>query len=195
MYSRRPTFVYGFHGTDKTIATEILLHKAKFIESNNDYDWLGRGVYFWENSVERAKQYAVESSQRKNSKIQEPFVLGAVLDLGNCLDLLDQKHLDFLQIAYELLVKDFANVGKSLPLNAGFGKNDFDFRNRKLDCAVITFAHEYAKKALGIEFDSVRSAFWEGERLYPNAGFYRHSHVQIAILNPRCIKGVFLPYE
>lgn len=195
MYSRRPTFVYGFHGTDKAIAMEILLHQSKFIESTNDYDWLGRGVYFWENSVERANQYAVESSQRKDSKIHEPCVLGAVLDLGNCLDLLDQKYLDFLNECYELMVEDFANSGKALPKNSNFGKKDFDFKNRKLDCAVITFAHEYAKTTFGIEFDSVRSAFWEGERLYPNAGFYKQSHIQIAIVNPRCIKGVFLPYK
>jgi hypothetical protein len=33
----------------------------------------------------------------------------------------------------------------------------------------------------------------EGRKLYPNAGFRKHNHIQIAILNPNCIKGVFLP--
>ena len=34
---------------------------------------------------------------RKDSKIKTPFVLGAIIDLGNCLDLLDQKNLDLLK--------------------------------------------------------------------------------------------------
>ena len=35
--------------------------------------------------------------------------------------------------------------------------------------------------------------FWEGEELYPNAGFKSQNHIQIAVLNPDCIKGIFLP--
>jgi hypothetical protein len=42
-------------------------------------------------------------------------------------------------------------------------------------------------------FDSVRSAFIEGEPLYPNAGFFTKSHIQLCIRNPNCIKGYFLP--
>ncbi|MBO0200915.1 hypothetical protein, partial [Vibrio alginolyticus] len=86
---------------DEHVARKILHQEDEFKHSNNDYDWLGEGTYFWENNFERANQYAVEDSKRKNSKINSPFVLGTVIDLGNCLDLLDQEHLDFLKVAYE----------------------------------------------------------------------------------------------
>ena len=42
-------------------------------------------------------------------------------------------------------------------------------------------------------FDSVRGVFFEGNDLYPNAGFKEKNHIQIAIRNPNCIKGYFLP--
>jgi len=31
----------------------------------------------------------------------------------------------------------------------------------------------------------------EGEPIYESAGFYSKTHVQIAVCNPACIKGVF----
>jgi hypothetical protein len=44
-------------------------------------------------------------------------------------------------------------------------------------------------------FDTVRGMFTEGDELYPGAAFYHQSHVQIAVRNPDCIKGVFFPPE
>ncbi len=194
MYSAKPTFVYGFHGLDEDVAYQILNNKSDFKASHNDYDWLGDGVYFWENNYERAKQYAVESSKRANSTIKKPFVLGVVLDLGNCLDLLDQQYLNFLSEAYKEL-KDYTHLlNIELPKNNPFGKNDFDFKKRELDCAVIRQAHVIAQES-GVKFDSVRAAFLEGEALYDGAGFKKENHIQISILEPNCIKGVFLPRE
>ena len=194
MYTTKPTFVYGFHGLDENIAFDILNKRDDFKPSQNNYDWLGNGIYFWENNFQRANQYALEASIRRDSTIKKPFVLGVVLDLGNCLDLLDQKYLDFLSIAYNELSKDLQDLGKELPRNSHFNKNDFDFKKRELDCAVIRHAHILAEMA-GEKFDSVRAAFLEGEPLYSGAGFRRENHIQIAILNQNCIKGVFLPRE
>lgn len=194
MYQTKPSFVFGFHGLDRQVGFDVLNQNKVFKHSSNAYDWLGDGVYFWENNYERAVQYAVEDSKRPKTKINDPFVLGAILDLGNCLDLLDQKYLDFLAFAYEQLKSDLEKEGKGLPTNSTFGKNDFDFKKRELDCAVIRYAHRLAEEE-GEHFDSVRAAFWEGEPLYDGAGFKRQNHIQIAVLNPNCIKGVFLPRE
>ncbi len=194
MYNTKPYFIYGFHGIDKDAAVEILNHKTEFKLSSNKYDWLGNGTYFWENNYPRAQQYAIEDSRRKDSKIKEPFVLGSLIDLGNCLDLLDQQYLDFIKIAYDDLKATLMKEGKELPKNSNFGKNDFDFKKRELDCAVIRWAHELAKQE-GVFFDTVRAAFWEGDELYPNAGFKSQNHIQIAVLNPNCIKGIFLPRD
>ncbi|MGK0290608.1 MAG: hypothetical protein ACI86H_002067 [bacterium] len=192
MYKKKPAFVYGFHGMDESSAYKIVNQKEEFKQSDNLYDWLGKGTYFWENNLERAKQYAIEDSQRTNTKINNPFALGAVIDLGNCLDLLEQDYLDFLKMSYNEFNKEFEGI--SLPRNTGFAPNDFDFRKRELDCAVIRWAHTLAAKE-GIYFDTVRAAFWEGEELYPNAGFKMQNHIQIAVLNPNCIKGIFLPRD
>ncbi|HHD78343.1 MAG TPA: hypothetical protein ENK98_01690 [Epsilonproteobacteria bacterium] len=194
MYSTKPAFVYGFHGLDKSVAFNILNQKTDFKPSNNNYDWLGEGVYFWENNYARAKEYAEIAAQRTGATIKDPFVLGSIIDLGNCLDLLDQKYLDFLKIAYENLKADLVSQNRELPTNSAFGPNDFDFKKRELDCAVIRYAHQLAEES-GEKFDSVRAAFWEGEELYHGAGFRKGNHIQIAILNPNCIKGVFLPRE
>lgn len=48
MYSNKTSFVFGFHGLDKDIAMKILTGEDKFKLSQNSYDWLGHGVYFWE---------------------------------------------------------------------------------------------------------------------------------------------------
>ncbi len=192
MYSTKPSFVFGFHGLDKTIALEILTQKKEFKHSSNKYDWLANGIYFWENNYERAKEYAKEDSLRKNSKIKEPFVLGAIIDLGNCLDLLDQKYLNLLKVAYDELKKDLEQQKLPLPQNTSFGSNDFDFKKRELDCAVIRYAHKLAKEQ-EVYFDSVRAAFIEGEDIYNNSGFKIQNHIQLSVINPNCIKGIFLP--
>jgi hypothetical protein len=79
MYSTKPSFVYGFHGLDKQVALRILNQEENFRHSNNSYDLLGNGIYFWENNYQRAIQYAQEDSMRFNSTIKIPFVLGRVI--------------------------------------------------------------------------------------------------------------------
>jgi hypothetical protein len=192
MYSSKPAIVYGFHGLDETIGIEILNQKQEFRHSDNSYDWLGKGVYFWENNHRRAKEYALLDSKRPGSNVKTPFVLGAVIELGNCLDLLDQEYNNFLKKAYDLFKTDMLDQGRNLPVNGAFGASDFDFKKRELDCAVIRFACTLAEKA-GQPFDSVRAAFIEGQQLYDGAKFYSQNHIQLAIINPDCIKGIFLP--
>ena len=43
-------FVLGYHGCDRSIMNDILTGKSGLQASRNDYDWLGNGVYFWEDS-------------------------------------------------------------------------------------------------------------------------------------------------
>ena len=41
----------------------------------------------------RAMEWAVDASKRPNSSIKRPAVIGAVIDLGYCMDLTDSKYL------------------------------------------------------------------------------------------------------
>ena len=195
MYSSKPSIVYGFHAIDRSTGLEILNRKYEFEHSSNKYDWLGPGIYFWENNLERARQYAQQDSRRPDSKIKEPFVLGAVLELGNCLDLLDQKYNDFLKYAYSRLKDALSERDKPLPSNRNMGKDDFDFKARELDCSVIRYACTLSKEENGKSFDSVRAAFIEGSPIYEGARFFSENHIQIAVINPNCIKGIFLPRQ
>ncbi len=194
LYSHRSQLVLGFHGCDATLAEQVVLGKTMLKESDHDYDWLGHGIYFWENNVERAEQWAEENSKLRNSSIKTPGVLGAYLDLGNCLDLTDSGSLQLLKIPYKTLKESVSLAGLAMPVNKDPLKvKSRDRILRKLDCAVITTLHELTKKAGLPAFDSVRGVFWEGEELYPGAGFREKNHIQIAIINPNCIKGFFIP--
>lgn len=194
MYQNKTSYVFGFHGLDETIGREIVSGLRDLKSSQNSYDWLGNGIYFWENNLSRAQKWAQDQSKRIKSTVLEPFVIGAALDLGCCFDLLEQENLDFLAAQYELMKNELLFNNEPLPQNKPWSANDIDFKNRELDCAVIRYAIQAAKE-IGVNYDSVRSAFWEDEELYPTAGFRQYNHVQIAIINPDCIKGVFIPRD
>ena len=57
LYSTRPNLLLGFHGCDKQLAEDVVSGKTPLKASTNDYDWLGWGIYFWENNLERAKEW------------------------------------------------------------------------------------------------------------------------------------------
>lgn len=65
LYSRRSNLVIGFHGCDKSVVDAVVAGKTDLLSSTNDYDWLGNGIYFWENNEERAWQWAKDLAQKK----------------------------------------------------------------------------------------------------------------------------------
>lgn len=195
MYSRLSNLVLGFHGCDRTIGLKILhsngvLHLEK---SCNDYDWLGNGIYFWENNPGRALKFARDAMINKRltrGVIIELFVIGAIIDLGHCLNLLDSLFLKELKDTYNLMKIS----GYKLPTNEYRDDSGY-FLKRNLDCAVIETLHSLKKKKEERAFDSVRGVFVEGKELYPTAGFREKNHIQLCIRNPNCIKGYFHPQE
>jgi len=196
LYSQRSFSVLGFHGCDANLAQKVVLGEEMLRKSSHDYDWLGHGIYFWENNVNRAKQWAIENSKRPDSHIKEPGVIGAFVNLGFCLDLTDSEGLLRLRMAYKALTKSFELTGLPLPKNIDpIQVSQKDRILRKLDCAVIEALHTLNKNAGLPAYDTVRGVFWEGVDLYPGAGFKEKNHIQIAVLNPNCIKGFFLPRE
>lgn len=193
MYSKKSGLLLGFHGCCKTTQQQIVNNPSdNLIMSSQSYDWLGHGAYFWEYSYERALQWAIDSHKKSKSKIKEPAVIGAVIDLGNCFDLLDAKYLRLLRLGYDILVETLEKSGIPLPENKPL-KNSEDLLLRHLDCASIEAVHNLNRQEKIKPFDSVRGAFFEGKELYPNAGFKEKNHIQISIINPDCIKGYFIP--
>lgn len=190
-YELLPGLLLGFHGTDESTAEKVLAGKEHLSQSSNDYDWLGHGIYFWEYGPERALEFAragLSRPKQTKGKIKKPAVVGAVIDPGVCLNLLEASALQQMRTAYDLLK---SLRGDEMPKNQG----GVDLFLRHLDCAVIETVH--LLRAFPSDdttlpaYDTVRGAFWEGAELYPGAGFKEKNHVQICVRNPDCIKGYF----
>lgn len=198
MYSVLPSFILGFHGCDASVAENVFCGKSELRFANNDYDWLGHGVYFWENNPARALQFAkqaVKYPQISRGKIKKPAVVGAVIDLGHCLNLLDSKYIELIKATYIAFEQEAKSTGQAMPENTVLDKAG-DVLVRKLDCAIIEMAHREQNKLAELykdayKFDSTRGVFTEGSQLYPNSGFRDKNHIQICVRNPVCIKGYF----
>jgi len=190
LYQKNPSFVLAFHGTEQAIANKVLLGEINhFNLSQGKKEWLGHGIYFWENDPLRGQEWA-ESGKPKKA-IDQPDVIGAVIDLGNCLDLTTRSGLLEVKQAFEILYDTYSFQGKTLPRNSGGA----DLPSRELDCEVIQTLHQYRKLRGQIPYDTVRATFPEDQSLYPGAGFRLRNHTQIAVINIRCIKGYFKPIK
>ena len=185
--------VFGFHGCDRRVAEDVLTGKVKLTASLNTYDWLGMGVYFWEHGPRRALEWATQQSKRKGSHIKHPAVLGAVIQLGNCFDLLDVQFTELLSNSARDLEAALASEGISLPENQTIGLQDFDWLRRERDCFVINQSIPAIESMMGSPFHSVRGVFQEGDPAFKGAGIKLKSHIQIAVRDPRAIIGYFRP--
>ena len=180
--------VVGYHGCTEKFARSLLLGDLPLLEwrpSTNEWDWLGTGIYFWEHSPERALRWAREKFRKRQDR---PTVVGAVVQLGKCFDLLNEAQTSLLEESYQNLAQNFSQKGLTLPKNRGTG-----LKRRELGNLVINNRLDELK-VVGVEYDTVREAFLEGDPAYPGAGFARESHIQIAVRNPACILGVFRPF-
>ena len=181
--------VLGYHGCRARVAADLLsgsLSIEDWAPSENAHDWLGHGVYFWEHSPERALEWARRKVVR-DGRADQPAVVGAVIQLGACLDLTNVAYTALLRRAYEHMRESYGKAGRPLPANTG---RDRDLRNRQLDCVVINRLHVESDQA---RFETVRGIFPEGGPAYPGAKIMRQTHIQIVVRNKRCILGVFRP--
>jgi hypothetical protein len=203
MYDVKPNFVIGFHGCDASVCKVLLNNPDNIKISKNPYDWLGYGMYFWENNYERAWQWAFDKHRR--GEINHPAVIGAVLQLGFCCDFLETKFTRMLSDYHRKLVERYIDVGIDLPTNKDIPHDKHKTKIlRELDCAAIEFMHVEILQEMRTDeevkgftkrkaFDSTRGAFIEGAPIYEGAGIYEKTHIQICIRNLNCIKGFFLP--
>ncbi|MEX0902643.1 MAG: hypothetical protein WDZ76_07960 [Pseudohongiellaceae bacterium] len=111
--TRKLSPLVGFHGCDRSVAEEVLAGNSHLNASENSYDWLGSGIYFWVESFARAIDWA-----RSSQGIIEPYVVGAFLDPGYCLNLTDYGVAPRIKEAYQLFAETCRNSGSSLPINA-----------------------------------------------------------------------------
>ena len=131
------SLVLGYHGCDLSVARKVAAGGDQLFPSQNDYDWLGGGLYFWEDSHDRALRWAREEADKREGKVQIPAALGAIIDLGNCLNLIDTEHLGLVKAAHQAYLELCAVSG--LPPARNKGR---DLRARYLDKAVFETLHQ-----------------------------------------------------
>lgn len=195
IYQKLPQTLLGFHGCDKSVAMTILNSQTDhLIYKKNSYDWLGNGIYFWLNDPTRAYEWACQTQKRRPEQIKEPYVIGAIIDPGLCLNFCERESVLLLQKAYEELKQSAEILGYDInekykniaPDEGGFSLV------RYLDCAVIEHLHSMVGN-YDINYDTVYGYFQEGSDAFEGAGIKEKSHIQICVRNPDCIKGYFLP--
>ena len=189
MYESFPSFVLGFHGCDKAVGEKVISGGKELEFRKNPWDWLGNGIYFWELDPLLACEYAkdvAEGKQFSTGKITTPFVIGAIVDLGNCLNLPTTNGVKILKEGYEVYSGSIKKIGGILPQNKASNQ-------RYLDCAVIEDIHQINKKKAYSQYDTVRGAFSEGKEVYEGTSITMKNHIQICVRTTYCIKGYFLP--
>jgi hypothetical protein len=185
-------YVVGYHGCDRETARRVVMGQDRLLPSTNAYDWLGRGIYFWEYGPDRALQWAVEMKARQQQLlaqgkierllIKTPAVLGAYIQLGRCFDLADVD-------ATRQLAQCTRGLGGGPPRRwrgaarqqAGLYPGDHDLLLRNGDCALINWYLNLMDVDAGRGqpyYQTVRGVFVEGGPIYPGSGLYEKTHTQ-----------------
>lgn len=165
-----PLTVLAFHGTSREVAEEVFAGRAELTVSRHSWEWLGDGVYFWENGPERALQWAKDRGKK------EPTVVGAIVQIGHCLNLMDKSSNLPVSEAYNLCVKMFADSKKQMPKNLG--------KLHELDALVINTLH-LTLKDIHRQYDTVRAAYIEGDPLYEGTELRTDTHIQLCVRDPK----------
>ena len=107
-----------------------------------------------------------------------------------CLDLTTSDGVDWMRFAYQSLAEVTQAANLDLPVN---GRNQL---KRNLDCSVVRRLHTILEDQELPAVDTLKGVFTEGPPAYPGGGFAEKTHIQVAVRNFRCIKGVFrVPLE
>jgi hypothetical protein len=171
--------VIGFHGTDMASA-ERLVAGEDFEPSDEDDEWFGKGIYFWEHAFKQAWWWA-----RRHKRHKHPSVIGAVIRLGNCFDLIDPGNVDVLRDFYEAMVGEMDAAGIEKPLNV--------HTQRRLDCALFNYVYGWCEQAQQ-PLDTARAVYIPTspvKRVIPGSWISEETHIQVGVRNPRSILAIW----
>ncbi|HWX18467.1 MAG TPA: hypothetical protein VN578_01050 [Candidatus Binatia bacterium] len=185
--------IIAYHGCDRRTVEAVLLGQARLTPSQNDYDWLGSSIYFWEYGPDRALDWAKEISERRPNRIRQPAVLGAIIHLSTCFDLLDVRFTNYLGQLYPKFLAAMQARGLTVPENEGLPDGGRGLVLRKRDCAVTNWAIPFAEAEQGVRFQTVRGVFQEGKPAFKGSAIKAKSHIQIAVRDSASILGYFRP--
>jgi hypothetical protein len=128
----------AFHGCDVTTRDDLVSGRLKHLDhSNNRYDWLGPGAYFFEGDLERALLFAQASHDNPEKMytlrpIGTPAAVGAVLCVYSWLDMTTHVGIEEFSMAYEPMVTGLRARGDPVPKNRATAANAFPGGARRI---------------------------------------------------------------
>lgn len=181
--------VVGYHGTRLSVAKKLVNREIEFKPSDNSYDWLGRGVYFWEYGPQQAFQWAEDRAQKYHW--DEPIaVVASMIRLGFCFDLLDPYNVGYLKQFFLDYREAAEQEGMKVPDNANQAKY--------LDCEVFEYAYGVIESVGSNVVDTARAVYvptGNKGRVWKRSWIHDGAHVQLCVRNPKCILGTWLHYS
>jgi hypothetical protein len=191
--------VVGYHGTGLTAALRIVNRLEGFRRSEKDYDWLGKGIYFWEYAPKQAlafartrqRQYKQKQSPYDHRRATEPLaVVACMIRLGFCLDLTEPENVEYLGEVFASYKKSMESANVPLPRNSR--------KYRKLDRAVLEYAYGVIEESEpNARVDTSRGVYLptdRARRIWDGSWISRDTHIQICVRNPASILGAWLHY-
>lgn len=192
--------VTGYHGTGLSRALRLVNRIGNFTWSEKDYDWLGRGVYFWEYAPRQALEFArirrrqyrekAKKTAEDERRASEPLaVVACTIRLGFCLDLTEPDNLEYLRESYEFYREDMAAAGRALPENSR--------KYRKLDRAVFEYTYQQIEEQQHVKVDTARGIYVPAggaKRIWAGSWISRETHIQLCVRNPASLLGIWPHY-
>jgi hypothetical protein len=165
--------VIAYHGTTVEIAERLVAAKEDFLASENDDDWFGKGIYFWEYAPKQAWWWATKFKRKKH-----PAVIGAIIRLEHCLDLLDPINVETMQDFHDKTLKKWKETGVIIPENGN--------QHKKLDCAIFNLYYDESI----VPIETARAVYVPTEsakRAWKRSWIYEQAHIQICVRKPENI--------
>lgn len=189
----RTRFITAYHGCDRSVGEKVLAGEIKLEAGDSHYGMLGKGVYFWENDFELAMKtikLIKKLSPNRKHKINEPFVIGCVIDPGNCLDLTSS---DGWAVLKDPEIIAAARCLTKLPIpddfHIGFGR---DIQTRIKHAALLDAFYSKLKRDNGREIDTLRGTL--APVMCRRIGKYECTEkclIEFCVRNTTCIKKAF----
>jgi hypothetical protein len=133
IYSDYPGLLFGFHGCHKEVYKDVIRKSRPLLPSNNSYDWLGGGIYFWENSYYRALDWARSHYADDDDWLIRDLDCAVINQIHIVNEQLNQRPFDS--------VRGIFTEGKPIYPGAGFrGKTHVQLCIRSIACIKGYFA-------------------------------------------------------
>lgn len=153
----------GYHGTTK-LAAELIIKSNEFFVSDNSEDWLGKGVYFFEDDINQAINFISKARKVKDYKI-----IKAKIKSDRWIDLVkNENYLYLLKIADEI-------KKRNIPSLKGY---------KLVNAVVIDFMHQIEEfDIISATFEIEKSSRCSGMNIMP-------MQIQICVKNTNCISDI-----